>query len=158
MSKPITIGKALGVGVINDMIGNYTNIGDGAEELRTLLRLKGINYSTVMTPISDEYREDGEGGLYYGRTNEWLAIETEFKPKVIEICKKLAPYANLEIDAESHLGRLIKYEYDSDFFDTLLDYGFNSVDKAVMYFPLMYNMQLNVLNELVDLVKEGEIA
>ena len=149
-----TVGSALGMNVITDMIGDYTNIGEGEEELRTLLRLKGVDYHTTMDPISNEDSEDGAncGGLHYGRTDEWLAVEAKFKPKVIEICKKLAPHADREVGIEdnTHLGRLVKYNCDGDFFDTLWDYGYGDVDKAVEYFPSVYNIQLNILNELVD--------
>jgi len=155
-----TIGSALGMNVITDMIGNYTNIGEGAEELRTLLRLKGVDYFTTMDPISNEDSEDSPngGGLYYGRTDEWLAVEAKFKPKVIEICKKLAPHADkvIDINDSGHLERLVKYNCDGVFFDTLLDYGFTNGDKAIMYFPLVYNIQLNILNELVDWMETKE--
>jgi len=156
--KRPTIGMALSCSVVNDMIGDYTNIGEGAEELRTLLLLKGIDYdNTTMEPISAEYDEEhGEGGLYYGRTDKWLAVEAEFKPKVIEICKKLAPFVDREINIKGnrHLEDLIRHDCDGDYFDTLLDYGFGDGDKAVVYFPLLYNIQLNILNELVDWVEE----
>jgi len=46
-SYKITISRALSCSVVNDMIGDYTNIGEGAEELRTLLLLKGIDYDNT---------------------------------------------------------------------------------------------------------------
>jgi hypothetical protein len=157
-SNKITISRALSMNVVTDMIGAYTNIGEGAEELRTLLRLKGIDYIPSMEPISAEYFEHGDGGLSYGRTDEWLAIEEEFKPKVIDICKKLAPHADREVvtKGDTHLERLVEYNCDGDFFDTLWDYGYGGVDKAIMYFPLAYDIQLTVLNELVDWIEEKE--
>jgi hypothetical protein len=150
-SNKSTIDMALCMNVVTDMIGDYTNIGEGTEELRTMLRLKGIDFDTALSPVSDAVDEYGTGGLHYGRTDEWLAVEAKFKPKVIEICKKLAPHADRVIDINnSHLERLVKYNCDGDYFDTLWDYGYGDVDKAVEYFPSVYNIQLNILNELVD--------
>ena len=157
-SNKSTIDMALCMNVVTDMIGDYTNIGEGTEELRTMLRLKGIDFDTALSPVSDAVDEYGTGGLHYGRTDEWLAVEAEFKPKVIDICKKLAPHADREVGIEdnTHLGRLVKYNCDGDFFDTLWDYGYGGVDKAVKYFPSVYNIQLNVLNELVDWIESEE--
>ena len=157
-SNKSTIDMALCMNVVTDMIGSYTNIGEGAEKLRTMLRLKGINFDTTLSSISDEVDSQGSGGLYYGCTDEWLAVEAEFKPKVIDICKKLAPHIDRKIIIKdnTYLARLVGYDFDGDFFDTLWDKGYGDADMAVKYFPLVYNIQLTILNELVDWIESEE--
>jgi hypothetical protein len=144
----VKVKEALSFHVITDTIGDWYD-EEVDKNMKIIRALKGESIRGYFNPMTAD-PQIADVSKKYAESEEWLAIEAKYKPLALDLCRKLAPYADKEVPhaVDYRLAQLVHNLDDS--FSAVSDYGYWTVDASLRFLPGIYDIQIGVLNELVE--------